>query len=168
MPETINRAPPGLLSLLGVPSFGRNPSFLADQVVPTLDLRTFYQSVYCQEAINTITAPAAVGQHVSNLAGPGPGEIWLVERMSLYPTVALPVGTTYANVCPIYVDAGSGVAHYLDTGTLLTVTATQQGIIGSSGFVLPTNCRLGMYVGGVTLGTATAWYCSTRYVSLRV
>lgn len=168
MPSLINRVPPGLLSLLGIKSLGVNPSLLADMVQPVLELRDLYYGVYAQEAIHTITAPAAPGIHVSNLAGPGPGEIWLVERMSIFPTVVLPAGTTYGNVSPMMYNQGTAVAHALDSGTLITITAGQTGQIGSSRFILPTNYRLGAFIGSVTLGTATAWYISVRYTVVSV
>lgn len=60
----INRPPIGLQSLLGSKNFGQNPSELAQQVVPTVDLYPFWASQQLRFNRDTVTAVAGQGSVV--------------------------------------------------------------------------------------------------------
>lgn len=165
MPSLINRVPPGLLSLLGIKALGQNPQWLPDSLQPTLELLQLYTSANAQESTYLTPAIGAAGAFVSTTAGPGPGELWLVDRMSVYTNGGLPVGTTLTDVRPIYQNTATNALTFLN-GTAASATVGEQLIIGGQQFVLPVGCRLGAHVRSLALGTAQQLTVCVRYVPL--
>lgn len=167
MPSLVNRVPPGLLSLLGIKAGGQNPAILPDTLQPTLELLELYVSG------NAVDVDAATSLVVNNgvwaigTPAPGPGEIYLVERMSVTIGANLAAGTTY-RVVPTISDAVTA-GRVFPVGPEASATAGQRLSVGSwGGFVLPSGFRLGLFAAQVTLGTAVQMSVAARYVPLSI
>lgn len=64
MPSTINRVPPGLLSLLDIKAQGENPRFLSDVVGPVFQFRDLYELQKTEARASAIVSVSATGFHV--------------------------------------------------------------------------------------------------------
>jgi hypothetical protein len=97
MPSTINRVPPGLLSLLDVKSMGVNPVQLGDQLLPVIELGNQYAAATGQLLTGTTPAAAAPGR-VEPSSGysyrAGPGELLVVSYICGRTSAALGAGVS--------------------------------------------------------------------------
>jgi hypothetical protein len=165
MPSLVNKVPPGLLALLGIKAGGQNPSILPDTLTPTIELLELYVSGNCTE-VNANTSAITNPQlwNASALPQPGAGEMFVVERMSIAAAGTLPAATTY-RLQPIIYEP-TGVRHF-PVGPAVTATVNERLLSGNDRwFIVPPGYRMGIAALAVTLGTATAFTISARYVPL--
>lgn len=148
MPKVITRYPTGFLSLLGAQSDGQAPNSLSDTVQPVLDLGPFHAATRYTIGGGSTTASLAVGfQPTSGLNGPAPGEIWLIQAISVTPLAVLGAATTYTYQ-PCLLSRGNS----LPLGNPVTCTVGQQ--ISSTiqfklaDLVVNPGDTLGVWVGG--------------------
>ena len=83
MPQSLNRIPAGLLSLLQIKSLGRNPSALSDFVQPTLEMSESYfttLSLRFARASTAGVASADQGTRISLIEVPE-NEIWIPKTL---------------------------------------------------------------------------------------
>lgn len=167
MPSQVNRVPPGLLSLLGIKASGQNPSILPDTLTPTLELLDLYMAGNAQEVVASTSAVNLVGIWGVASLQPGPGELYLVERMSVSTTTALAAGTTY-EVQPMLYEASTGARRYT-VGPRVGATVGQVFCTASERpFIVTPGYRLGAFVSVATLGVAQQFAVAVRYVPLTV
>lgn len=161
MPKVITRYPTGFLSLLGAQSDGQAPNTLVDSVQSTLDIGPFIAAPRYVIGGGVTTASLAIGfQPTATLNGPNPGEIWLVQAVSVWPSAALGAATTYTYQ-PCLLSRGQA----LPLGLPTTCTVGQQFAntiqFALAELVLNPGDTLGVWVGG-TAGLASALQVSER------
>lgn len=145
MPTQVNRVPPGLLSLLDIKSLGQNPSLLADEISPTLEMGDFYTNAIAQQELET-TDPIT-GQGSFLCAGRficQPGELLVVSSFTAIPTLALAAGNSLTYTpCVISIGLGRPIAQ---VGPTVSPAATQRAISGSvTPFIVTPGQTLGVY-----------------------
>lgn len=79
MPTQINKVPNGLLSLLDLKQLGKNPGFLSDQVIPSIDVLAAYGS-YDLRMLNDVGGASAPFGTVITVPT---GEVWVPVTMSM-------------------------------------------------------------------------------------
>lgn len=89
----INTLPLGLLAYLGIKNGGRNPAFLAETLLPTMDLGFFYDGALRKFTTGAGVAVAAVGLSAASITVPQ-GEVWIPDQILAYPQAALAAGVT--------------------------------------------------------------------------
>jgi len=99
VPQLIQRAPHGLLALLGSKAGGANPNTLSDEVSPGIELRDLYEVRQRRStnvtAITGAALAAGVGTFIAGaatLAQPQSDAIWHVRNISLRATGAILAG----------------------------------------------------------------------------
>jgi hypothetical protein len=125
MPSTINRVPPGLLSLLDVKSMGVNPVQLGDQLLPVIELGNQYAAATGQLQTGTTPVAAAPGR-VEPSSGysyrAGPGELLVVSYVCARTTAVLGAGVSARfRVCMYDATLGANVWG----GTVISGSATE-------------------------------------------
>lgn len=163
MPSLVNRVPPGLLSLLGIKAGGQNPSILPDVLTPTLELMELYSSANATEAAGTTSAVNLTGLWGIAALQPGPGEIFLVERMTVDLVNVLAAGTTM-RVQPCFYQNYPytvGLPAEAGPGEVLSVFSQRP-------FILPAGHRLALFASKVVLGVAAQFRIQARYLALTI
>lgn len=167
MPALINRAPPGLLSLLDLKAMGENPSRLADTVSPTLDMLDFYLRAYSSLVTDFTGLLNATGFFPVTAFDTNPGEVVVLGGLGVIADSVLAAGTTIG-LCPVMADAALGRV-IAKVGEPVSATAAQQFTTGTNDIIiLPPQTRLGVVVNNVTLGTAPRARFSARVIRLLI
>jgi hypothetical protein len=165
VPSTINRVPPGLLSLLGIQSTGINPSVLLDSVQPVFDLEQLYLQA---SSISEGTSISLTSQGVFQFnIGAGPGEVLVVNGCAMYATGALGAGTTIA-FTPIVISTTATPFAVTIVGPNVRQTTGNSIVSGTDQtFFVPPNHNLGLYC-TEWAGIAPTVNCFARTLRLRV
>lgn len=166
MPQLINRVPPGLLSLLGIQSTGRNPVLLADDLQAVLDLTQSYFIGQSQVYGDVTAALGTTGFFSGAVGSPSAGELWVFSQVVIACGV-LPAATTY-RVRPAVAQVGTGEILHVSSMTA-SGTAGERPVAATTEpiYVRP-NELLGVFVESVTLGTASPFAIYGRRTILRV
>lgn len=150
MPQLIQRAPLGLLSLLDSKAGGQAPNTLSDLVTPTVELGPLYGiGTRERRTLSLLAASVVVG---FNLVGSGnglvpPGETWHLLNLTGIPNNVVAAGMGFAVG---FADAGnrfSMVGSYIEAAT-----ATRPVCGGECNIWLPPGTQLGAWVGRTAAG----------------
>lgn len=168
MPQLINRVPPGLLSLLGIKSLGQNPSLLADQVAPILELGNFYLGASSQIVGTTTGTVNATGIWAVAAIQPNPGELIICSSLFCSTAANLAAATTIRFV-PVVFNVQSGLPISSPSARLASGTAGERPSSGweQAVVIAPGQCA-GIWVDSITLGTAPDIRVDARVTRLAI
>lgn len=167
MPALINRAPPGLLSLLDLKAMGENPSQLSNVVAPTLDMLEFYLRNYSSLVTDVTGTIGTTGFFPVTAFDTNPGEVVVLSGLGVIADSVLAAATA-VTLRPIIADAAVGRV-IATCGELVSASAGQSFSSGTYDItILPPQTRLGVMVTSVTLGTAPRARFSARVLRLLI
>lgn len=171
MPQQINRVPPGLLSLLGIKSVGQNPALLSELLQPTVELLDLYTEAAIESVTATVGNVNTTGSWNFVTSGtrmrPNPGELWIVRRMTVVPTINLNAGTSYGYIAGV-INSTNGGLH----GVLGVHASGGPGTRPACGtevpFIIGPASELTLWVESLTLGIANDFGCNAQITRLQI
>lgn len=162
--------PPGLLGMMQLKNEGRNPRTFIESYQPVIEMRQWMMQQNWNETTDVAAALAAgITGVVTFPALISSGQSWLyIHEFSAYSTVG-GAGIIRGKCIFQRITGGATPRHFAGMQVEgLSTTAT--GICNpiSSGFFMPPNMQLGVFVSENTLAGATTFTANLRWTSLPI
>jgi len=163
--------PEGLLSSLGIQSGGRYPQHLAEELLPTYDLGQWYREYNQQFTIATQTPGAGLARGTFSDTGiqVPDGEMWIVNRLNVYITIAF-AAAAISEFALVRTNNADATVICLDTATSNHPTSGGSFLFLNAAPVLPiilrptVKLRVG-YIGSSVNQSTSAGYAFTTQVA---
>jgi hypothetical protein len=166
MPGLIQRVPTGFVDLLGLKSTGQNPTISPDELANVIDVFDLYKAARWEVLSGQTNAVNLVGfWGVTQWTVPA-GELWLVDQMATS-SVALPAATTY-NLRQAIIAPNVSAPIAISPGSSQPVAVAESACLGWGPLVMQSGQQGGIYVQGLTLGTAQTFTVRGRVLRLTV
>lgn len=171
MAQPINRAPPGLLSLLNSKG-GTTVPFIAETLGPTLEMSEFYtQGFAVPQWGDTVPIAARNAYQYANSGytfKPDPGHILVIDYATTGTTANIPAAVTYEfQLVVMDVSAGPRLGYPILASRSVTGTAGEQPVVSLERRVIITpGYALGLWVKSLTGVGGSSFFCFARVTDL--
>jgi hypothetical protein len=169
MAGPLSAFPPGLLSLFGIRTGGKNPSQLGDLLVPQVDLLEWYLAQQWQPQRTTIADIGAASgfQVIGSVSTVPQTQIWFVRNAYTGPNSVIGAGNNYS-----WMLAKNLIQPTIKTplGVQVSATAGNTGralALDSRPIILRPGESLGVQINGVTHAVAQDWEIGFEFIPLQ-
>lgn len=171
MPQPVNRAPPGILSLLNAKG-GVTVPLLGDELSPTLEMSEFYTQGFATPQYGDSVPITVRNAYQFANSGynfkPDPGHILVIDYACCGTTAVIGAGATYEfQLVVMDVSAGPRLGYPILSSRPQTGAAGEQPIVSLERRVVITpGFALGLWIKGLTGAPANSFFCFARVTDL--